>query len=99
MKHVLKRIKELGYSLELTDKAKDFLGDKGFDPQYGARPLNRAIQKYLEDPLAEEILNTNVKEGDHLIVDIDDEGTKLIIRSEHDQSEPAEEQSPQQSDN
>jgi len=79
MKHVLKRIAELGYTLELTDGAKDFLGDKGFDPKFGARPLNRAIQKYLEDPLAEEILNSNVKEGDHLNVDQDEEKTKLII--------------------
>ncbi len=79
MKHVLKRINELGYTLELTDKAKDFIGDKGFDPQYGARPLNRAIQKYLEDPLAEEILNTSIKEGDHLVVDLAEDGSKLII--------------------
>lgn len=79
MQHVLKRIKELGYTLTLTDSAKDFLGDKGFDPQYGARPLNRAIQKYLEDLLAEEILNSNVKEGDHLIVSANDDKTNLVI--------------------
>ena len=79
MKHVLKRIGELGYQLELTDEAKDFLGDKGFDPQYGARPLNRAIQKYIEDPLAEEILSSNVKEGETLIVTTDEEKTKLVI--------------------
>jgi len=88
MKHVLKRIQELGYTLELTDGAKDFLGDKGFDPQYGARPLNRAIQKYLEDPLAEEILNTNVKEGDHLVVEQDEEKAKLVIRKAEGKAKP-----------
>jgi ATP-dependent Clp protease ATP-binding subunit ClpC len=50
------RIEGLGYKVELTEKAKDFLSEKGYDPAYGARPLNRAIQKYLEDPVAEEIL-------------------------------------------
>jgi ATP-dependent Clp protease ATP-binding subunit ClpC len=50
------RLTNLGFSITLTDAAKDFIADKGYDPQYGARPLNRAIQKYLEDPLAEEIL-------------------------------------------
>ncbi len=50
------RLTNLGFAVTLTDAAKDFIADKGYDPQYGARPLNRAIQKYLEDPLAEEIL-------------------------------------------
>jgi ATP-dependent Clp protease ATP-binding subunit ClpC len=50
------RLTNLGFSITLTEAAKDFIADKGYDPQYGARPLNRAIQKYLEDPLAEEIL-------------------------------------------
>ena len=63
MKGVLKRLVTLGFSLELTEAAKDFLADKGYDQQFGARPLHRAIQKYLEDPLAEEILNLNVKAG------------------------------------
>jgi ATP-dependent Clp protease ATP-binding subunit ClpC len=63
------RILALGYTVELTDKAKDFLADKGFDPQYGARPLNRAIQKYLEDQVAEEILKGDLKEGDIIIAD------------------------------
>lgn len=51
----------LGYDIDLTDAAKDFLSKKGYDQQYGARPLNRAIQKYLEDLVAEEILNENIK--------------------------------------
>src|SRR5947209_17293708 len=67
MKGVMKRLNNLGFSLELTEDAKSFIADKGYDQQFGARPLHRAIQKYLEDPLAEEILNMNVKNGDILI--------------------------------
>ena len=53
----------MGFQLVLTDDAKKFVAEKGFDPQFGARPLHRAIQKYLEDPLAEYILNNNPAEG------------------------------------
>ncbi|MBK9382199.1 MAG: ATP-dependent Clp protease ATP-binding subunit [Chitinophagaceae bacterium] len=77
MKGVMKRLANLGFSLELTEPAKTFLADKGYDSQFGARPLHRAIQKYLEDPLAEEILNMNVKAGDILIADVDADNTKL----------------------
>jgi len=72
------RITNLGYQVELTDKAKDFLSEKGYDQQYGARPLNRAIQKYLEDPVAEEILKGDLREGDTLLADYV-EGETLII--------------------
>ncbi len=77
MKSVLKRLNSLGYSLELTEEAKSFIADKGYDIQFGARPLHRAIQKYLEDPLAEEILNLNVKNGDTLIADLDKDNQKI----------------------
>ncbi|MGN7785099.1 ATP-dependent Clp protease ATP-binding subunit [Niabella sp. 22666] len=79
MKGVLKRIESLGYGLSLTDDAKAFLADKGYDQQFGARPLHRAIQKYLEDPLAEEILNMHVKPGDVLEVGFDKEADKLVF--------------------
>ncbi len=79
MKGVLKRIETLGYGLTLTEDAKAFLADKGYDQQFGARPLHRAIQKYLEDPLAEEILNMNVKPGDVLEVGFDKEADKLVF--------------------
>jgi ATP-dependent Clp protease ATP-binding subunit ClpC len=79
MKSVLKRLNNLGFSLELTDEAKGFLADKGYDQQFGARPLHRAIQKYLEDPLAEEILNMNIHNGDILVADLDKENQKLIF--------------------
>lgn len=88
MKGVMKRLTNLGFSLELTEKAKSFLADKGYDVQFGARPLHRAIQKYLEDPLAEEILNLNVKEGDVLIADTDEEQTKLFFTFKERASAP-----------
>jgi ATP-dependent Clp protease ATP-binding subunit ClpC len=79
MKGVMKRLTNLGFSLELTPAAKSFLAEKGYDIQFGARPLHRAIQKYLEDPLAEEILNLNVKAGDVLVADVDAENTRLTF--------------------
>jgi ATP-dependent Clp protease ATP-binding subunit ClpC len=79
MKGVMARLKNLGFELELTTEAKDFIAEKGYDQQYGARPLHRAIQKYLEDPLAEEILNMNIKQGDVMIADLDKESQKLIF--------------------
>ncbi|MFZ9171237.1 MAG: ATP-dependent Clp protease ATP-binding subunit [Sediminibacterium sp.] len=79
MKGVEKRLQNLGFSLELTEEAKDFIADKGYDVQYGARPLHRAIQKYLEDPLAEEILNFNITAGDTLVADLDKEAGKIVF--------------------
>lgn len=77
MKGVLKRLATLGFTLELTEEAKNFIADKGYDQQFGARPLHRALQKYLEDPLAEEILNMHIKNGDILIADFDKEEQKI----------------------
>jgi len=77
MRGVMKRLVNLGFSMELTEDAKNFIADKGYDSQFGARPLHRAIQKYLEDPLAEEILNVQVKAGDILIADLDKENEKI----------------------
>ncbi|MEM9896720.1 MAG: ATP-dependent Clp protease ATP-binding subunit, partial [Bacteroidota bacterium] len=74
------RIRDLGYKVELTKKAKEFLSDKGYDPQYGARPLARAIQKHLEDPVAEEILKGEIAEGDTLQADWDGKGEALVIK-------------------
>jgi ATP-dependent Clp protease ATP-binding subunit ClpC len=79
LKGVYLRLEKLGYNIELTIAAKDFLAEKGYDPQFGARPLHRAIQKYMEDPLAEEILNTNISEGDTIVADLDEE-TKDKLR-------------------
>ena len=74
-----KRVVELGYDLEITDAAADFIVDKGYDEKYGARPLKRAIQKYLEDPFAEEIINSEVQEGDLLRADFEKDSTELQI--------------------
>ncbi|HSI77198.1 MAG TPA: ATP-dependent Clp protease ATP-binding subunit [Lunatimonas sp.] len=73
------RITDMGYQIRLTDKAKDFLSEKGYDKQYGARPLNRAIQKYLEDAIAEEILKGELSEGDVILADYSGEGDALTI--------------------
>ncbi len=75
------RILTLGYTVELTEKAKDFLAEKGYDPQFGARPLNRAIQKYLEDPVAEEILKGEITEGGIIMADYEGTGEVLVIKS------------------
>jgi len=77
---LLKRITSIGYGVELTDKAKDFLSEKGYDPQYGARPLNRAIQKYLEDPVAEEILKGDINEGEIILADHDGKSEELKLK-------------------
>ncbi len=71
------RLSNLGFEIQLTEKAKDFLAEKGYDPQFGARPLNRAIQKYLEDPLAEEILKGSLEEGEYLLADFE-EGQEVL---------------------
>jgi len=77
------RVNALGYQLELTTEALDFIADKGFDKQYGARPLKRAIQKYVEDLLAEEIINGNIHENDVLLMDKikDEEALKVTIKN------------------
>ena len=75
-----KRIDELGFNIELTDKAKDFIAEKGYDAKYGARPLKRSIQKYLEDPLAEQIIQHEIGDGDKLVVDYDDKKEEIVIK-------------------
>ena len=78
--HLLERIDGLGYKLILSDKAKDYIAEKGFDRQYGARPLKRAIQKYIEDALAEEIVNAKLKENDTIFMDLDEKKDELTIK-------------------
>lgn len=74
------RIRDIGYNLNLTDEAKDYIAEKGFDKQYGARPLKRAIQKYIEDALAEEIVNSKLDEGDNIFMDLDKKSEELTIK-------------------
>ncbi|ATA93235.1 Clp protease ClpC [Capnocytophaga canimorsus] len=73
------RIKELGYQIKLSQKAREFIAEKGYDRQYGARPLKRAIQKYVEDLLAEEIVASKIKEGDGIYFDVNSNNESLII--------------------
>jgi len=74
-----KRVESIGYGLEITDSAKDFIVDKGYDEKFGARPLKRAIQKHLEDPFAEEIINSSISEGDLLKADYVKDAKELTI--------------------
>ena len=78
---VYNRLNQLGFSIELTTEAKDFISEKGYDPQFGARPLHRAIQKYVEDPLAEEILQNKIQNGDTILVDTDKEDKEKLTFS------------------
>ncbi len=80
LKKLYARVKELGYTLNLSEKAKAYIADKGFDKQFGARPLKRAIQKYVEDTLAEEIITSKIASGDEIFMDIDDEATELNVK-------------------
>jgi ATP-dependent Clp protease ATP-binding subunit ClpC len=80
LKGLYSRIKTLGYEIELTNIAKDYITEKGFDPDFGARPLKRAIQKYLEDPMAEAIIKSSLKQGDILKVDFDKEKEEIVIK-------------------
>ncbi len=79
MKAVMTRLSNLGFNLELSEEAKEFIADKGYDSQYGARPLHRAIQKYLEDPLAEEILNQTISAGDTMSATLNKEDEKIVF--------------------
>ena len=86
--HLVKRVKQLGYEIEISESAKDFLSEKGFDSKYGARPLNRAIQKHLEDLLAENVVNNSIKEGDKITIDKnrDDDSLNLKLSQEIENS-------------
>ena len=74
-----KRIGDLGFKINLTEPAKEYIANKGYDIQFGARPLKRAIQKYIEDELAEKIISTGMKEGDTVVVDFDEEKQQIIM--------------------
>jgi ATP-dependent Clp protease ATP-binding subunit ClpC len=80
LKELFGRLLLMGYQIKLTENAKEFIAEKGFDPNFGARPLNRAIQKYLEDPIAEEILKGELKEGDTLEVDFVKDAEEVVVK-------------------
>ena len=87
LKKLYARVAELGYQLNLSDKAKAFIADKGFDRQFGARPLKRAIQKYVEDALAEEIITSKIASGDEIFMDIEEGAQELTVQV-HKAGEP-----------
>ncbi|MFT6849567.1 MAG: ATP-dependent Clp protease ATP-binding subunit ClpC [Sphingobacteriales bacterium] len=80
LKDLFARVEDLGYTIKLNEDAKDFIAERGYDVNYGARPLRRAIQKYLEDPIAEEILRGAIKEGDALTVSYNKETSEIIVK-------------------
>lgn len=82
LEKLLQRLTDLGYELQLTEEAKNFIAEKGFDKDFGARPLKRAIQKYIEDPMAEEIINSEISEGDSLLLELNEakDGVKISVK-------------------
>ena len=80
IKNLESRVTEMGYKLNVTKEAIEFLGRQGYDEAYGARPLARAIQHYVEDPVADEILNDNFKEGETIEVTYDEKKEELVIK-------------------
>jgi len=96
LKALFGRVHTLGYEIALTDNAKEYIADKGFDSNFGARPLKRAIQKYLEDPIAEEILKGELAEGD--VLEIDYDKTTELIAINHKKGEKKKEEPKQEED-
>jgi ATP-dependent Clp protease ATP-binding subunit ClpC len=87
---LFERINGLGYQIKLSNAAKDYIAEKGYDIQFGARPLKRAIQKYLEDPMAEVIIKSDLKEGDIISVGYSKKKEEITIRIVHKQEEHSE---------
>jgi ATP-dependent Clp protease ATP-binding subunit ClpC len=96
LKALFGRVHTLGYEIALTENAKEYIADKGFDSNFGARPLKRAIQKYLEDPIAEEILKGELTEGD--VLEIDYDKTTELISIVHKKGEKKKEEPKQEED-
>ncbi len=80
LKELFGRLSEMGYNVQITDPAKEFILEKGFDEKFGARPLNRAIQKYIEDPVADELLNVEIKSSAIIIIDLDSTKQTTIVK-------------------
>ena len=79
IKHVYKRLEDMKIHLTLDNTAKDYIADKGWDASYGARPLKRAIQQYVEDVISEEIINGTIKENDAIVLKYDETDDKMIV--------------------
>jgi ATP-dependent Clp protease ATP-binding subunit ClpC len=87
LQHLFVRIKNLGYNITISDSAKDYIAEKGWDAQFGARPLKRAIQKYIEDTLAEEIIRTKLTDNDLIQLDylVEKDEISITIKKMEDQ--------------
>jgi ATP-dependent Clp protease ATP-binding subunit ClpC len=81
IKSVASNLEELGYKLELDDKAMEYIANQGYDPKYGARPLNRAIQRYVEDPISEEVINGNIQQGDTIKVSYNKAKDEMVVKT------------------
>ena len=93
LKGLYERVKELGYNIKITPAAKNFLAEKGFDPKFGARPLKRAIQKYVEDTMAEAIIKAEIKQGDTIVVGFSEkQGITIKINKESEHLEDTKEE-------
>ncbi|MEI7597319.1 MAG: ATP-dependent Clp protease ATP-binding subunit [Bacteroidota bacterium] len=90
LKKLYSRISDLGFTIEISEDAKDFIAEKGYDQQFGARPLKRAIQKYLEDALAEEIIKSRLKSGDKIVVNFNKETSEILFDIQHAESKEIE---------
>jgi ATP-dependent Clp protease ATP-binding subunit ClpC len=80
LKHLYERIHGLGYKISITKKAKEQIVEKGWDPQFGARPLKRAIQKYVEDVLAEELIRHKLAAGDNIYLDYNEKKDEMTVK-------------------
>jgi ATP-dependent Clp protease ATP-binding subunit ClpC len=79
---VNEQAKEMGLTIHLSESVKDLLVNKGYDPNLGARPLRRAVQRYIEDPLSEHLLMGTFKSGDHIMADLDNEGNVFFRKND-----------------
>jgi ATP-dependent Clp protease ATP-binding subunit ClpC len=95
---LMKRLNNMKFTLSLTDEAKEFVAEKGYDPQFGARPLHRAIQKYVEDPLAEFILSENPEEGAAMTAVLNEAKDGLVIAREEKEDKPKKKNKPVSTD-
>jgi ATP-dependent Clp protease ATP-binding subunit ClpC len=80
LKGLYDRVNALGYKVKISNAAKDYIADRGFDANFGARPLKRAIQKYLEDPMAEVLIKSNLSEGDTIQVGFNADTSEIKIK-------------------
>ena len=80
LKDLFKRIHGLGYDIKISEEAKDYISERGYDENFGARHLKRAIQKHIEDPLAEEIINSSLQEGDSINITFDTDKKEISIK-------------------